>query len=80
MQIKRFELAKQYDEQIKRLRKEIADFEQCTFFQCKTEFNRPPEYCATIGRELNEFPRLRAYIKTALEEELAEYEEKLKNL
>lgn len=80
MQLKKFELAKEYGEQIKRLRKEILDIDKVSHMALKCPYNMGPEYLPDVCRDLNEFPRLRAAIKAAFEEELAEYEKKLLDL
>lgn len=76
----KFELAKQYEEQINRLRKELMEVDKCTHLQVQAPYNMGPEYIPSIERDLNEFPRMKAAIKTALEEELREYETKLADL
>lgn len=76
----RFQLAKQYEEQIIRLRKEISEVDKCSHIQIRAPYNMGVEYLPSIERDLNEFPRLKAAIKTALEEELKEYEDKFNNL
>lgn len=76
----KFQLAKGYEEQILRLRKELADFDKCCHVKVSTPYNISPDCYGSIDRDLNEFPRLKAAIKSALEEELKEYETKFNNL
>ena len=76
MKHKDLQLAKEYEEQIRRLRGEIASMDRNTFFELRT----PNAYEKGVARDLNEFPRLKAAIVAAFEEELNEYEEKLKRL
>ena len=80
MQQSKFQLAKEYDEQIKRLREEILNIDKATLMTLRSPHSMGMVQLPDVNRELNEFPRLKAAIKTAFEEELAEYEEKLKNL
>lgn len=78
MQQKRFQLAKEYEQQINRLRKELTYIDRVTFLTLKNPDQwREPALMPDISRDLNEFPRMKAAIRTALEEELAEYEKKL---
>ena len=80
MNTNQFQLAKQYDEQIQRLRKELLEIDKCTHLQVRAPYNMSPDYIPSIERDLNEFPRMKAAIKTALEEELKEYEKKFNNI
>ena len=77
MDQKKFQLAKEYEEQIKRLRKEIADIDKVTHMALRAPYHMNPDMIPDICRELNEFPKLKAAIKAAFEEELGEYEKKL---
>ena len=80
MKPEKFQLAKEYDEQIKRLREELLRVDKVTHLSLRAPYNMNPDIIPDITRDLNEFPRMRAAIKTALEEELREYEDKMKNL
>ena len=80
MQQRRFQLAKEYEAQIKRLREEISHIDKCTHMALRTPFSMDSSIVPDICRDLNEFPRLKAAIMSTFEEELAEYEKKLRDL
>lgn len=81
MKQERLQLAKEYESQIIRLRKELGYIDRVTFLTLKNpEQWRDPALIPDITRDLNEFPRLKAAIRAALEEELTEYEMKLEKL
>lgn len=81
MKQERLQLAKEYESQINRLRKELTYIDRVTYLTLKNpEQWRNPDIIPDITRDLNEFPRMKAAIRTALEEELKDYEKKLENL
>lgn len=76
----RYQLAKRYEEQIMRIRKDIENMEKVTHMSCRSPYNMNMNCIPEVTRDLSEFPRMKAAIVTALEEELNEYENKFKNL
>ena len=76
----RFQLAKEYEEQIKRIREELNRIDKVTRLELRSPCQMTHEYIPDICRDLNEFPKMKAAIRNVLEEELKEYEEKFEKL
>lgn len=72
MEQSKFQLAKQYEEHIAKLRKDINAFDDCEFLDLRGR-DITYEHCPNIHLTRGENPRVFAAIRTALERELAEY-------
>ena len=70
MNQKTFQLAKEYSEQIKRLRQEIDTMDKVTYVSFRSQQNMSMVCVPEITRDLNEFPRLKAAIVATLKKNL----------
>ena len=80
MDQKKFQKAQQYDRNIRHLREELSQLDKCTRLQLRPEYGYGPKTIPPIEKDLASFPELKAAIRTALKTELAEYEQKFKEL